>query len=641
MHMLLALALTIAALAAAPAPPNAEPPLPTWEEIQKVRWVTQKSVDFLAEYRQLLSQSSPAVTEKEALTLANESATNNEKILGALGRLPVSDDEVDWDATFKRVLTGDPTSLNPVFQTSGYEATINELLFAVIPITADWKLNHFGDLEVIESWETSEDRLMDKVVFRDDLTWSDGTPLTAHDVEFSFKVIMDARIRVPAYRSTAEGLRAVKAYDARTVVYFHKAALATNFTHLAWPTLPRHLLAPELVKDPTLESAPFNRAPVTNGPYRLVSWRPKEEIVLERRDEWYRNASGKQIRAKPYFKTVRFKILPDNTTRFQAFVSGEIEETQLDSGQWTRDTLSASFKNQAVKVRCDDWSFAFIGWNARSNPPNPFFNDHRVRRALALALDYKFILDELYFGLCRPGVGVFHPDSWMASKDLQPIQRDLDLAEELLEQAGWKDSNGDGVLDKMIDGKLVPFEFTVSYPNAGTAVKVAEQMVPSLEKIGVRCRLELVDQARYMSQLKERKYQCFLMMWSTGTDPDTSKNLWTTAAIEGGRNYVGFSHPRVDELFAQGQKELDRAKRAVIYQEIGRILDEQHPVTVLFYQPTLWAYAKSIRGFHGSPRGFYRHSPGFFSVWKQKSLKTSRLDENGARENLPVPAAAR
>jgi peptide/nickel transport system substrate-binding protein len=104
-------------------------------------------------------------------------------------------------------------------------------------------------------------------------------------------------------------------------------------------------------------------------------------------------------------------------------------------------------------------------------------------------------------------------------------------------------------------------------------------------------------------------------------DPDTIRNLWHTDAIKNGRNYVGYSNPRVDKLLEKGSQELDRAKRAAIYAEIDRILYEDHPLTVLFYQSTLWAFSKSLRGYRVSPKGVHGLAPGFYSIWKKLEKK--------------------
>jgi peptide/nickel transport system substrate-binding protein len=590
---------------------------PSLEELSKVRWKARPCVNFMDHLKRHLESEPRLATEEEALALKNTSPEANAKILQALGRLPANDDEVDWDATMNRYIGADPSSLNPLYSSSRYEFWLEDLIYTAA-FQFDWALQFYGDLNVIESWETSEDQLLDRVVLRKDLAWMDGKPLTAHDVEFTWKLLMAPKIQVPTRRDLARGLKAVKAYDDWTVVYFQKEALATNHLHVAWPILPRHVLEPILQQDPTLASSPFNRNPLTSGPYKLVTWRQAEELVLERRDEWCLNARGERVRPRPYFKRVRFRVLPLNPTRILALKTGEIDETELPSAQWTEDTVDDAFYSRHTKVRSEEWTYTFIGWNAKSIPPNPFFGDRRVRLAMGLALEHEFLLKDLFRGISRPGVGIFHPDSWMAAKELKPLRRDTGEAAKLLDEAGWKDSDGDGIRDKIVDGKLVPLEFPVSCPNAGTGPKVAELLHTNLKEIGVEGRVELIEWVAFQERLTEHKLQVFVMAMGTGVDPDTARNLWKTEAYATGRNYAGYSNPEVDALLEKGRREFDPGRRAEIYAQVDRLIYADHPITVLSYQPTLWAYSKSLRGYHPSPKGFYGYSPGFYSLWKKK-----------------------
>src|SRR5437867_6054995 len=136
---------------------------PSREDLEKVRWIPRPCHDFLEDLRQELESESSLATEAEALALENTNAEANRKILSTLGRPPKNESEVDWDATFHRYLGADPATLNPVFYTSRYEAWIHELLY-VLPVEFDWKFRFYGNRNMIERWETSEDRLMDRII---------------------------------------------------------------------------------------------------------------------------------------------------------------------------------------------------------------------------------------------------------------------------------------------------------------------------------------------------------------------------------------------------------------------------------------------------------------------------------------------
>ena len=299
-------------------------------------------------------------------------------------------------------------------------------------------------------------------MIRDDLVWSDGKPITAHDVEFSFKVIMSSTVPVPAVRSGTDQIRWIKAYDDHTLVFFHKDALATNIWNLNFPVIPKHIYEKSIAEDPTLQDSPYHvkleNDPVVGGPYRITRRIRGQEIVLTRREDYYMH-NGRQVRDKPYFKEVRFRIIPDPTVALLALKKGEIDEMILRPEQWQTQTDSDDFYRLNTKAFGLEWVYFYFCWNTDT----PFFSDARVRKAMSYSFNYREMLDKLLYGLYEPCNGVFHQTSpWAPAKGvLKPYKQDLDKAEELLDEAGWTDSDGDGVRDKMIGGRRVKFEFRI------------------------------------------------------------------------------------------------------------------------------------------------------------------------------------
>src|SRR5690606_21038664 len=189
---------------------------PTWEDLEKVEWVDQPVLsgrDLLREElaKEVAEQGEPIPVE-EALALKNDSEEANEKILRSLGRLAPEDGSgVDADARLLRHVGGDLKSSNPIKYSSVTEAEfLTHTSFGYIGF--DRHFEYFAPKDTVVSWQRSKDNLIDKIVLRDDLTWSDGKPITAHDIEFSFNVIMSSKVIVPAVRSGTDKLAQVKAY---------------------------------------------------------------------------------------------------------------------------------------------------------------------------------------------------------------------------------------------------------------------------------------------------------------------------------------------------------------------------------------------------------------------------------------------
>lgn len=586
---------------------------PSLEELEaKVEWEEQPVLDSLELMRERQAGEPLLATVEEALALRNTSPEANAKILSALGRMPADDAQVHWDATIYRHTASDVKSTNPLMISSTTEFDISGLTsFGLFGF--DWNFRPFADKSTVVSWHSSKDRLYDKVVMRDDLTWSDGRPITAHDVVFSFQTIMNPKVPVPAVRSGTDALRWVHAYDDRTVVFFHKEALATNVWNVNFPVIPKHIYEKSLQEDPTLQDSSYHvkleNAPVVGGPYVIKSRSRGQEIVLERRESWYLH-EGRQVRTRPYFKEIRFRIIEDPNTSMLALKSGRVDEMELNAEQWTTQTNGDDFYERNTKATAVEWvSYHFV-WNCRE----PFFEDKRVRKAMAYAFNHDEMLNTIMYGLASPSIGPFHPESWMApTTPIAPYKQDLDRAEELLDEAGWTDSDGDGIRD---NGRGRNFEFSILCANIPRAIEICSLLKDNLDQIGIICHVKPLEFTVLQEKTFKHEFQAAFGGWGTGTDPDTTENIFSTNAIKGGRNFGQYSNPEVDKLYEAGKREFDRDKRADIYRRIHLLLWEDQPYTWLYFRNGFHAFNKELRGYVFSPRGPFNYGPGFSNIWR-------------------------
>jgi len=594
---------------AAAEPPFAPPPLEALN--RDTKWIDRPVRDALADLAAELAKQPPTATPDEALALENDSAEHNATILSALGRLPAPG-QADLAARVNRHLSADLSSTNPILASSSAEQDVLGLTgFGLFSF--DRHLEPFAAAETVEQWQTSVDGTLDKVVLRDDLVWSDGKPITAHDVAFSYRVIMDERVPVPAVRSGTDQLRGVHAYDDRTVVFFHREPLATNVWNVNFPVIPRHVYEDTWEADPTLKDIPrhveLEGSPICGGPYEIVKRVRGQEILLRARESWH-TVGGKQVRDLPFFKEVRFRILEDPNTALLALKKGEIDELALIPEQWTTQTTGADFYAKNTKATATEWVSFHFGWNTKS----PFFSDRRVRRAMSHAFDHERMLGTICHGLYTPCTGIFHPTAWMATKKpLDAYRQDLDRAEALLDEAGWIDRDNDGIRDREIDGVSVPFEFTILCNQLPMAQEICTLLQQSLDRIGVRVNVKPTEFTVLQQLLLEKRFDAAFGGWGAGADPDTSSNIWASGE---GRNFGSYSNPEVDRLFVAGRTEVDRAKRAENYARIQEILWEDQPYTWLYWRNGFHGFSKDLRGYVFSPRGPFHYSPGFGSLWK-------------------------
>ncbi|MCC6491654.1 MAG: peptide ABC transporter substrate-binding protein [Pirellulales bacterium] len=591
---------------------------PPMDELDKLQWVDGPLIDSLEQLRsEKAEQGPPKTTVAEALELRNDfprSRAANDKILDAMSQLaPADGSGVDYDHTFVRHVAGDLNSTNPLFMSSITDAELSALSGLYL-IGFNRRFEYFADKDVVKSWQRSTDNLVERFVLRDDLTWSDGAPVTAEDVEFTYRLIMSdhPELVIPSLQQGPDQLRYVKAYDDHTVVMWHKEPFATRTGNMNWPIIPKHIYEKSIYEDPSMKRSAHHRKyeqqPVTAGPYELVSRVRNQEFVVRRREAW-RLHDGQEVRRQPYFQEVRVKVIEDLNTAILALKAGDIQEMELRPEHWESLTDGEDFYRHNTKVMAPEWTEFHVIWNLKS----PYFSDKRVRWAMTCAFDYDELLNTICRGLYEPSVGTFDPTAWMFPKNgPQPVKRDLDKAEDLLDEAGWTDSDGDGTRDKEINGQLVPLEFQLMTYTTETGIQVATLWKESLEQIGVAVNVKPTEFAVMQDKTLKHEFDATFAGWGTGTDPDQQENIFGTGFQ---RNYGQYSNPEVDKLFQQGRRELDQAQRAEIYGKIHLLLWEDQPYTWLFRRNAFYGFNKKIRGYNFSPKGPFDFGPGISAFY--------------------------
>lgn len=592
---------------------------PTLEELDaNYGWTDKKVIDPMPALQKEMADYIPPITPQEAMKIRPKDEKDYEEILGAMKIQPKNDDEVAWDSTWVHHEAGDVNSLNPL-RMSSVGDFFYVYLTGVSAVSSSIDLEPFGDGRYIKSWQANDDNTIQKVVLRDDITWSDGTPITAEDWEFTFKVILhpDLISMFPAIPSSLEDVKMIKAYGKDTFVIFHDNSSAVNDMKLDFPIIPKHIYQPAIAVDPTLtDSLTFEEQenqPVVGGPYEVVSRERKQRILLKRRESYYMH-EGKQVREKPFFKEIRMEIIENPTQALIAMTDGRIDDMEVPASKWNTDANKEDFFKNNVKVKHTAWSEGHIVWNTGS----PFFEDARVRRAMSYAIDYDALINGIMNGIHEQSSGPFHPSAWFAPQPSLPkFTLDLDKARQLLDEAGWKDTDADGIRDKEINGKKVPFSFKIMLSSGNPVGELmARQLASDFGKIGVKAEPRQYEWTVVQQKTREHSFDASLGGWGSGGDPFSTENIFGTEAP---RNFGQYSNKKVDELYKQGLLELDREKRAKYYQEIAKILYEEQPYTWLYYRADLFAFNKQMRGYQFSPTGPWYYAPGMHSVWKAKA----------------------
>jgi peptide/nickel transport system substrate-binding protein len=476
---------------------------------------------------------------------------------------------------------------NPVTNTDQYtDELIKYALFTpLIQYDKDLKPRPW----LAESWTLTGDT---GVVFklRNDVRWHDGRRVTADDVSFTFDLAKNpvtASLLASAYLADVDRAHVV---DSLTIRFHFKRPHAQALEDFWWAPLPKHLLSSVVPIE--LRNAPYNRQPVGSGPYRFVEWRPNQQLTLQR-DSMFPEGLG----GPPNLERAVFRIVPEAATILTELLSGGIGvDVPLNPDQTQQVKGNPTLTLFAFPSR----SLYYIGWN-NQRPP---FNNAAVRRAMTMAIDRQQIIDALLFGYGTPAVSTVPPWHPMSPKDIAPLAYDPAQAGLLLDQAGWTDRNGDGIRENAQGANLT---FTLLVSSNSTNRSVVEVVQDHLKKVGVDAQVRVLEFQTLLAQHKARDFDAVFTTWIM----DNFQLASTPAALFHSRlakvplssNRSGVSIPRLDALIDRGGATTDDAKAAQVWREFTQVLNEEQPVTFMFWFHELAAASKNVSGVEMDQRG--------------------------------------
>jgi len=299
--------------------------------------------------------------------------------------------------------------------------------------------------------------------------------------------------------------------------------------------------------------------------------------------------------------TVTFKSSPD--TIWQDFKSNRLDSYELQPDQQIEldDFLNSSqYRRQADEeegINRLDYlmrAYTFIGWNQKS----PFFSSRKVRQAMTLAIDRERIISQNLNGMGVQTTGTFFKGSPSYNDSIEPWPFNPARARRLLEEEGWYDSDGDGILDKEIDGERVPFAFSLTYYVKNPLSKaIVEYVATALKEIGVRCHPDGVDLADLSAKFDDKSFDALYLAWALGTPPEEPRQLWHSDGVgqAGSSNMTGFANQEADAIIEKLEYTYNSEERLKLYHRFGAILHEEQPYTFLYTPKTALLYREYLK----------------------------------------------
>ena len=492
---------------------------------------------------------------------------------------------------------GDATSLIPMITSDSSSHEMSGFCYNGL-IKYDKDLNIVGDLA--ESWDISPDGLVITFHLRKGVKFHDGVEYTSRDALFNYKFMIDPQTPTP-YGGDYMKVAKAEAPDRYTFRVTYNEPFAPALASWSLSQMPAHLLESKDVR-----KSPLNRHPIGTGPYKFHRWIPGSRLELVYYDGYFEG--------RPNLDNVIYRVIPDDSTLFLELKAGGIDWMGLTALKYRRQTDTPFFKKNFSKYKYLASSYTYLGYNLK----DPRFQDVRVRRALTHAINKQEIIKGVLLGLGREASGPYKPGTYWYNPNVRKYPYDPAKAKELLAQAGWTDSDGDGWLDK--NGER--FEF-VLLTNQGNKYRENSAVIIQhrLAQIGIKVTPRIIEWAAFLKEFIDKgRFEVVLLAWTMTPDPDLY-DVWHSDQI-GKLNFTSYKNEELDKLLLEGRVTFDRAKRKAIYDRVQEILAEDQPYTFLYVPDALPVISSRFKGIKPAVSGI---SYNFIRWWVPKDLQRTTL----------------
>lgn len=485
---------------------------------------------------------------------------------------------------------------------------------------------------------------------RPEAVWDNGTPITAQDIIFSIKVIFVPDVetvgRLKPYLDYIEDIIVDKENPKKFKVICKRPYMSAETSIANIPTIiPSHLYdekgilkgyslkemldeknAKKMAGDAKLKKFAKNfnsdrfkfKEQEGSGPYNLEKWDRNERLVLKKKTNWWGNKVHEQEPNNPFFQAypeeISFVTIKDLTTAVVALKGQSIDAMQSVPNKQFVQELSRDnkFKGKFAMHTPPLFAYDYIGLNMR----DPRLADVKVRKALAHCMNIDQLVNTELYGLGERMINIIHPLFKNRFNDeIKPYGFNPAIAKKLLEEAGWTDSDGNGILDKEIDGELEELDFTIYVNNGNDRRKSAALIFQNgLKQIKVKLNIQILEWSSMLDKIHKKDFEMYVMGWVASAVESDPAQIWHTESYANGSNYVGFGTPETDEVIDNLRQTVDDAKRFEYYKELQQKIHDEVPYIFLVVQKNRVAINRKYGNAYGSGNRSGFHAPGFSTI---------------------------
>ncbi len=474
---------------------------------------------------------------------------------------------------------GEPSNLIPALASDSASHEISSHLF-VSPL----RYNKLLEVEpfAAKSYEVLNDGKLLKFELREDIKWADGVELTADDVEFTYKMMIDPKTPT-AYAANFLAIKEFKKTGKFSFEVYYEKPYSSSIQTWMSSIMPKHLLEGQ-----DLQTTKFSRNPVGAGPFKLKAWNVGANVILEASDTYFEG--------RPYIDEIIYKLIPDSSTMFLELKAGNLDSMSLSPQQYLRQTNGKFWEDNYRKYKYLSFAYTYLGYNLK----HPFFKDEKVRQALTYAIDRQSIIDGVLLGQGEVTNGSFKPGSWAYNKNIVPYPYSPGKARELLKEAGFE-LNEDGLLER--DGKVFSFSIITNQGNT-QRIQCAVIIQSQLRELGIEVKVRTIEWAAFVNEfINKKRFEAVILGWTIPQDPNPF-DVWHSSKAKGnGLNFISYSNKEVDELLEKAQNTTGLEARKKAFDRFQEIVHKEQPYTFLYVPYALPTVQARFHGIKPEPAG--------------------------------------
>jgi ABC-type transport system substrate-binding protein len=493
---------------------------------------------------------------------------------------------------------GEPTTLSPLSASDAYTGSVHSYVFESL---LDRDLDTFEWKPALATeWKISDDKRVFEFKIREGVKWHDGKELTAEDVKYSYDIIYTDDYKAVQIRSYYESIKSVEVLDKYRIRFTVSDDYFMNFDVCAGITvLPKHFYSnPENKKE-------FGRKLVGTGPYILSKYDKGQKLIMVQNPQWWgRSVAGEKDTY--VIKKVNLRMVIDENVQLELLKKGDIDFQSFRPEGFMKKTIGPVWEKKITKVKTENKSpkgYNFIAMNLK----HPILKDREVRKALSMLFNRPLMLNKFEYNLSEYATGPIYVQSDYASPNVKPIEFNPNEALKVLTAAGWKDTDKDGLLDKMINGKKTKLSITLLDPSIDI-MKYHTIFKEDASKVGVEINIKNVEWNSFVKLLDEKNFEAVRLAWAGGGVEWDPKQIWHSSSSAGaGSNFISYSNPEVDKLIDQARKLYDRDQRIPLLRQVHEKISADYPYIWWFNSKyTLYGHTKRVH----KPKDTFKYGIG-------------------------------